>query len=108
MITTYVVLISKAACSVKIRGGKVKRTIAIVVCRNKTQADKARGKIRKLLRQEGEMGWVVDLDTNIRGTLHTFKVRIRERGLKRRQVLGTILGVAKRLESIDDWSFTTW
>jgi len=86
----------------------MKHTIARVVCRNKTQANRARGKIRKLLRQEGETDWIVEEKTDIRGTLHTFKVKIQERGDGRKQSLGIILGTAKRLGSIDDWGFTTW
>jgi hypothetical protein len=86
----------------------MKHTIAIVVCRNKTHANKARGKIRKLLKQEGEKTAIVDLDTDIRGSLHTFKVRVRGRGPKRKEVLGSVLGTAKRLESIVDWGFTMW
>ncbi len=86
----------------------MKHTIARVVCKNKTQANKARGKIRKLLKHEGERGSIVDQNTEIRGTLHTFKVRVQGRGYERKQVLGNVLGVAKRLESIDDWGFTAW
>ncbi len=85
----------------------MKHTIAIVVCRNKTQASKARGKIRKIFRHEGETP-LIDESNEIRGTLHTFKVRVQERGPERRKVLGNVLNVAKRLESIEAWAFTRW
>jgi len=85
----------------------MKHTIARVVCRNKTQAKRARGKIRKLFRFEGEKP-SIDKDDEVRGTLHTFKVRLEGRGSARRRVMCGALNVAQRLESIEDWDFTVW
>jgi len=83
----------------------MKHTIARVVCRNKTQAKRARGKIRKLFRHEGENP-LIDESNEIRGTLHTFRVRLRGRGKEKRGAMCGTLNVAQRLESIENWEFT--
>ena len=85
----------------------MKHTFAIVVCKNKTQARKARAKIRKLFRYEGETP-EIDEHNKQRGTLITFRLKIPGRGGERREVITNVLNVAKRLESIDDWAFDIW
>jgi len=85
----------------------MKHTIARVVCRNKTQAKRARGKIRKLFRYEGETP-LIDENNELRGTLHTFKVRLEGRDSPTRRTMCGVLNIAQRLESIEEWDFTIW